>query len=375
MFSRTQIKQVAKSCFFKIPFLKKMYLNKLLVSKEYFEKDDDLNAIIEEADEVILEKKYTKKVGLVKDGLFHGLISKRAYYLKYVRFLKNNNIEYEYYNILRHDWQEKAKQYDVIIWHTHSDPSSQEIALNKIYVLEKLMGKKCLPSFDEIWSYENKINAHYLFNHYSLPEIPTFVSHDKYDTIKYLNQTQFPIISKLDTGSASEGVEKIDTLSSSLKLLNKVFSFSGRKTYFFYKNQKNYVLFQEFMNDANFDLRIMVVGDKLFGYYRYPNKGDYKASGAGNYEKKEIDPIALDLAFKVKEKYGARFLATDLLYSKKYGQYFIIESSIFIGIDTCEQLVVNGIPGYYKRISEGIYNFHEGKYWIQELTLKELFTE
>ena len=369
------LKQVVKSIVLKLPAFKRRYINELLASNTYFTKIEQLAPALEEANKVILDHPQNRKVGLVKDGIFHDLISIRAYYPKYERFLKNNNIKYEYYDILAHDWQDRAKQYDIIIWHTDSDPSTQEIAINKIYVLEKLMGKKCLPTFDEIWSYENKINAHYLFNQYSLPEIPTFVSHNKSDIGEYLNQAKFPIISKLDTGSASEGVEKIDTLSNSLSMLDKVFSFSGRKTYFDYKNQKNYVLFQEFMNDATFDLRIMVVGDKLFGYYRYPNKGDYKASGAGNYEKKEIDPIALDLAFKVKEKYRARFLATDLLYSKKYNQYFIIESSIFIGVDTCEQLVIDGKAGYYQRISEGQYEFCEGKYWVQELTLAELFKE
>ena len=36
-----------------------------------------------------------------------------------------------------------------------------------------------------------------------------------------------------------------------------------------------------------FDLRVIIVGDSYFGYYRYPRKDDYRASGSGIVEKKK----------------------------------------------------------------------------------------
>ena len=114
------------------------------------------------------------------------------------------------------------------------------------------------------------------------------------------------------------------------------------------------------------------VGNDLFGYYRYPNKGDFRASGAGNYEKKEIPNEALELAYQVKEKFGSSFLATDFVYSEKRKKFLIIESSIFIGIDTCEQLSIESVAGKYVRISENKFEFKPGKFWVQELTLKNV---
>jgi len=373
MLSRTQIKDIV----FSIPFLKKYYIKRRINTTNDLIPLDRLDEELNKAEVVLLEKSIDKniKVGLVKDGDdYEGFVKERSYFPKYERFLKNNNIQYEYYDILKNDWQEKAKEFDYIVWHTHSDPSTQDIATNKIYVLDKLMEKKCLPSFDEVWTYEDKINAHYLYKHFGFQEIPTFVSHSKKDAIDYVNKCKFPIISKLTTGSSSYGVDKLSNKEEALKLINEVFSYKGRKTYFPYQRQKDYVYFQQFVDDATFDLRIMVVGDKLFGYYRYPNKGDFRASGAGNLEKKAIPFDALEIAYKVKEAFGTNFLATDLLYSKKLNQYFIIESSIFIGVDTAEQLVVDGVPGYYKRIAEENYEFKEGKFWVQELVLKDLFS-
>ena len=333
---------------------------------------------IEDANKVLLQdatKYKALKVALVKDDTFRGddtYVTPRSYYPKYERFLKHNAIQYEFYNILNSNWLEEAKKYDLIIWHTASDPCTQKIAKNKIYVLDKIMGKKCLPTFDEIWGYEDKVNAHYFYKVHNLPEIPTFVSHDKEDIGRFLDQTKYPIISKLTTGSASYGVAKINNKAEAMKLVNKIFSDKGLKTYFPFERQKNYVYFQQFIDDATFDLRVITIGNKALGYYRYPNKGDFRASGAGNYKKKEIPTKALDLAFQVKELYGATCLATDLLYSEKHQQYYIIESSIFIGVDTPEQLMINGVAGCYTRLSEGEYQFNEGKYWIQELTLNDV---
>src|SRR5690606_32348169 len=127
-----------------------------------------------------------------------------------------------------------------------------------------------------IWTYEDKINAHYLYKHHNLPELPTFVTHSKEDALDYVENCNCTIISKLVTGSSSHGVDKLNNRDEAKKLINQAFSYKGKKTYFPYQRQKDYVLFQEFVDDATFDLRIMVIGDKLFGYYRYPNKGDFR---------------------------------------------------------------------------------------------------
>ena len=354
--------------------LKKLYTKYRSKTTNDLMNSSELNEYLEQAEKVLLENTPDIVVGLVKGADSYsdiGLTTEREYYPKYERFLKNNNIVYRYYNPLSSDWMEQAKGFDLIIWHTNSDPSTQEIAEGKIYVLEK-MGVKCLPSFDEVWSYENKIRANYLYELYHLPSIPTFISHSKSDALSYINKAKFPIISKLSTGSASYGVGKIDNIKDATKLVNQVFSYKGKETYFKYMNQKDYVYFQEFIEDATYDLRILCVGEDLFGYYRYPNEGDFRASGAGNYQKKAIPTEALELAYEVYKAFGSSFLATDFVYSEKIKQFLIIESSVFIGIDSCEQLSIDNVPGKYTRKAKNEYEFVEGKFWVQELTLKNI---
>ena len=350
------------------------YLIKRKVAARELIASADFKEYLSEADIVLLKEPLRIKVGIVPQDLEYeqfGYCKTRSYYHKFERFCLNNKLEYCAYPVYDNDWISKADSLDVIVWHTPSDPESQRIAKSKIYLLDKIMHKKCIPSFDEVWGYESKIHMHYLYSAFNLPEIPTFVSHSKLDAISFCKKTSYPIISKLDTGSGSEGVVKIKSVHQALKLVDLVFSIQGAKTYFPTERQKGYVLFQKFIDDATYDLRIIVIGENLLGYYRYPQKGDFKASGAGIYEKKEIPSDALELAYNVKEQLNCRFLATDLLYSRKEQKYYIIESSTFIGVDTCEQLVVNNVSGLYKRKGENNYVFNPGKYWIQELIMEE----
>lgn len=372
------MKNVLKNIVFNLPFLRKIFINQKIKEGKLLPYNQ-LPQLLDDADEVLfniaLEDK-TFNVGLVKDKPFYEdneYVDPSLYYPKYERFLKKNNIKFEYYDIYAYDWLEKANLYDVIIWRTDGNPMTQETALNKIYVLDKIMNKICFPSFHEVWTYEEKINAHYLYSYYNLPQIPTFVSHSKEDALDFIKKTEYPIISKIVTGASSKGVKKINTYKDALTLVNQAFSSKGIKTFFPYIRQKNYVYFQQFIRGAEFDLRVMVIGNKLLGYYRLPNEGDYRASGAGNYVKKEIPVEALDLAFKTKALFNTTFLATDMLYSKDTNEYLIIESSLFIGVDTPEQLVINNVPGYYERLSDGNYIFKEGRFWVQELVLLEFF--
>lgn len=80
----------------------------------------------------------------------------------------------------------------------------------------------------------------------------------------------------------------------------------------------------------------------------------------------------LRLAYDIKRKLGVRQVGVDFLYSPAEGKYYVIETSVFNRIDTPEQLVVNGVAGYYDMSDLDNITFRPGKFWIQELTLQYL---
>lgn len=359
----------------KTSFYKKHSLKRKTVVK-YSEVDIFLNeAPILKLDYNLKEKPNIAIIKTQESLIGKEYVNPKASWLRYERFCKNNDLPYNFLDITRSDWMEQAKKYDIIICHTESTPAYQDMIESKIYILENLLGKFCFPSYHEVWQYENKNRANYLYDYYELPKIPTYVTQNSEEAFELIKEIDYPFITKTTIGAGSSGVRKINTRSEAVKLINSIFSKYGLKTQYPYQRQKDYFYIQKFVDDATFDLRIMIVGDRAFGYYRYPNKGDYRASGAGNYEKKALPEDALKLAIEVRDKLKSRQMGVDLLYSYKDKKYYIIETSLFNQIDTPEQLVIDGVPGYYDISDIDNIKFKKGRFWIQELILRDLIIE
>ncbi len=340
---------------------------------------EEVRRRVDEADEVLLEycAATPPRIGIVRDSEpVGGYVRPNDSWLRYERFCRRNGLDYGFYDIAASDWQRQAAQYDIIVWHTPSTPAVQAMAESKIYVLERMLGKSCFPSFDELWQYEHKSRASYLYEALGLPAIPTFATNSREEALRYAAQATYPLISKIDTASKSSGVRKIATAAQAKRLIRRIFTDrSGASTRWHYVRQKDYLYLQPFVDDATFDLRIFVVDDKAFGYYRYPAAGDFRASGSGICVKKELPEEAIRLAVDTVKRLGSRLMSVDMLYSPKQGRYFIIETSLFNRIDTCEQAVVDGVAGYYDVSDPNAIRFRPGRFWLQELSLKVVVEE
>jgi len=165
----------------------------------------------------------------------------------------------------------------------------------------------------------------------------------------------------------------VPTKKRARKIINEAFSERGRWTYWPYLRHQGYVYLQEYVENAGYDLRIVVIGDMVFGYYRYPPKGDFRASGLGEVRKHDLPEEAMCLAVSVVSRLNLIMGAVDMLYSSCERRYVVIEVSAFIRVDTPEQLIVGETPGVYLH-REGTFSFRPGRYWIQEIALREFLT-
>jgi len=292
---------------------------------------------------------------------------------KYCRFLDTNAIPYSFYDIDSANWLEKAQSFDVI---AIAVGSCQQYYLEqlrrKCYILEYHLKKKCYPSYADILLYEDKILEAYLAQQYGLPFIKTYIYNKMDEAIKAAAQFKYPIISKIVPGACSVGIEMVDCEKKCLSVIKKAFSRAGRSTQDFYLRQKNYVYFQDYVPNNGYDIRVVVVGDMVFGYYRKVLKGDFRASGMGEVEKRELPPKAMQIARKVNDILKNPMIVVDFLYGSD-NEYYIIEISPIFGASTPEQLHVNGKPGVYIFSKDGSFHFKEGRYWTYELALKEFF--
>jgi glutathione synthase/RimK-type ligase-like ATP-grasp enzyme len=308
-------------------------------------------------------------VALVKSQQGNG-----AYWPKFERFLKTNNIPYKELDIKASSFISECKNFDIVVWRTLSTYVDQWEAADKVGFIQDYLGKLILPPREALWLDEDKIRGQWLFELNQLPVIKTFISYSKEETEKYIESCQYPFITKEKTCSRSEGVHLLKNKSQARKLVRQVFN-GGLKLNNSYVKQKNYVCFQEFVPNKGFDLRVIMVGNSYFGYYRFPKKGDFRASGSGVVLKKDIPVEVLLLAKKARECLPKSYLtAVDFLQDIRDDKYYIIETSSFINIESCEQLVVNGVAGRYVE-QDGKFTFEPGRFWVEELMMQELMKD
>ena len=329
---------------------------------------DDRNEL-EPAEEVLISwKEGASKptVGLVKDT------SNPPYWTKYERFLRNNGFNFEYYDVHRSDWLEAAKGFDVIIWATEGKAPQIEEQKRKTYIFEKFSGKLCFPSYDTLMWHEDKIFQYECLQIFNFPAIRTFISYSAPEALDWIQRSKYPLVSKQPVGAGSLGVELIKDSRQARAAVRQSFSSAGRPTYWPYFRQKDYVYLQNFQPNEGYDLRVIVVGNRVFGYYRDVPQGEYRASGMGLVRKGALPDEAVRLAMDVSRKLDLVVVAVDMLRDTD-GKFQIIEMSAFIQVDTPGQLHLDDVPGAYVFSSKDEYHFEPGKYWIQELALKEFF--
>ncbi len=304
------------------------------------------------------------KIGIVRD---YGDYPR---WTKYCRFLDKNSFPYDIYNIHAHDWMENAVEYDIIIGLVSSELYHLEELRRKYHVLETFLGKVCYPTTSHVSLYEDKGLEAYISKASGIPFASTYVSHDKQDAMRMIENLTYPVVCKIVPSSGSEGVELVRTLKHSRKIVEQAFSRNGRKTHVIYFRQKDYVYFQDFVPNDGYDIRAIVVGNWVFGYYRKVLEGDFRASGMDLVEKRGLPEEAMKTARKVNKIIKSPQLVVDMLHGLD-GKYYVIEFSPICQMETSEQLHVNGVPGAYVFDDDESFHFEEARYWVHELALRE----
>jgi len=309
-------------------------------------------------------------VGLVPDT------DEFPYWTKYRRFLQSNDISFEIYDIHRSSWLAEASRFDMVVWRPMSYPHELEECRRKFHLLESRLGVTCYPSFAEAVLYEDKIAQFDLLRHYGLPVIDTFVSHSEEEAMGHLASCAYPVVWKLTAGSGSFGVELALDRRSAERWVRRVFSFSGRSTYWPYVGQKNYVYLQRLVPNAGYDVRVAVVGSMVFGYHRDVPRGEFRASGMNLLR---WDPPSLEsmrVARRVAEALDLPHVAVDMLSDRSGKDLKVIEFSSFFQMESPCQLRPGGVPGAFVFDEpEGEPRFVPMRVWLQELALRRVMED
>ncbi len=262
---------------------------------------------------------------------------------------------------------------DAFMWAFWNAPKSRELGKRMMAALYHANTLITFPDWRTSWFFEDKISQRYLMEAGNIPMPKTWVFWSRQDAIDFLNGTQYPVVLKLAFGIGSDNVCLIHNVEEGEYWVSKLFgegltslkireprpilreiAARGRdaaKTilgiappeYSLEPDiQRGRILFQEFIPDNTHDLRILVIGNRAFGFRRMNRPGDFRASGSGliDWNPQEIDEASIRLALSTAKKLGQQVITFDIL--DRNHKPYIVEMSYYFETPTAYQC-----PGHW----------------------------
>lgn len=286
----------------------------------------------------------------------------------WIKYCQENNIPFKLVNCYDNEIIKELSDCDALMWHhNHANPKDLLFAKELLFSLET-SGKVVFPDIKTTWHFNDKLGQKYLLEAMDLPLVPTYVFFSKKEALEWIADTVFPLVFKLRNGAGSRNVRLIKNKTEAKRLIHQAFG-RGIRPYnsigairdslrryrmgkVDYKeviksflhivypiqlersmgHEKGYVYFQKFIPDCKYDIRIQLVGERIWAMLRPIRKNDFRASGSGEIvtgpEKIPIE--ALKLSLQVVRSLGLQCAAIDILPARD--GFYITEISYAFGI-------------------------------------------
>jgi len=322
---------------------------------------------------------------------------------RWIAYCEANHVEYKIVDCYRSDIIDQLKDCNSLMWHINHQNSKDVLFGRQLLYSIQAAGKTTFPDYNTVWHFDDKVGQKYLLEALGAPFVPTSVFYSKKDAFQWAENTTFPKVFKLRGGAGSANVRLAKTKQEALRLIKKAFG-SGFSQYdrvgnlkerirkyqlgktdlfdvvkgfirFVYPTrysiiagrERGYVYFQEFIPGNNYDIRVIVIGDKAFAIKRMVRKNDFRASGSGNikYEKDNFNDDMVKLSFSIAKSMKSQCVAFDYVSSE--GKPLLVEISYGFVKDVYDPCV-----GYWDKNM----NWYEGRFnpyaWMVDGLLKSV---
>ena len=289
--------------------------------------------------------------------------SKGSFSDRWITYCKANEIAYKIVDCYQSDIMHQLDDCDALMWHINHQNSKDVLFAKQLLYSVNAAGKRVFPDYNTAWHFDDKVGQKYLLEAIGAPLVPTWIMYNKKDALVWAEKNSFPKVFKLRGGAGSANVRLAKTKSEAVQLIEKAFGrgFSqydslgnlkerirkyqlGKTDIFdvikgFVRiiyptkytmvagRERGYVYFQEFIPENNYDIRVIVIGDKAFAIKRMVRDDDFRASGSGNirYEKENFEDTTIKLSFFLSCKLKSQCVAFDYVYQDK--QPYLVEIS------------------------------------------------
>ena len=289
--------------------------------------------------------------------------SKGSFSDRWITYCKANEIAYKIVDCYQSDIMHQLDDCDALMWHINHQNSKDVLFAKQLLYSVQAAGKRVFPDYNTAWHFDDKVGQKYLLEAIGAPLVPTWIMYNKKDALVWAEKNSFPKVFKLRGGAGSANVRLAKTKSEAVQLIEKAFG-RGFSQYDSFGNlkerirkyklgktdifdvvkgfvriiyptkytmvagrERGYVYFQEFIPENNYDIRVIVIGDKAFAIKRMVRDDDFRASGSGNirYEKVNFEDTTIKLSFFLSCKLKSQCVAFDYVYQDK--QPYLVEIS------------------------------------------------
>lgn len=321
---------------------------------------------------------------------------------RWIAYCQEKNIDYKIVDAYDSNIVEQLADCDAFMWHHHHADSRDALFAKQLLFALRQAGKIVFPDFNSGWHFDDKVGQKYLFESVGLPVPKTYVFYTKKEALEWCETATFPKVFKLRGGAGSANVRLAESAAVAKNLIKQAFGrgfrpvdrwriasellkkgawkaaaknfvgavFPALTRERFMPRHKGYAYFQDFIPGMEFDMRVVVVGERAFALKRMVRKGDFRASGSGllTSQRKDIDESCVKSAFRAARALRGAEAGASLCFDfirEPDGDPILVESSFGFDVhayDAC--------PGYWTSDMQ----WHEGKFipqeWMVDLVLK-----
>jgi hypothetical protein len=305
------------------------------------------------------------------------------------------DIEYKVIDLFASDWLDAVLEEDYDCYLARPPVSVEllkRIYDERLFLINKVLGRSIYPSYGELLIYENKEMLAYWLAAHSIPHPHTWIFHDKPEALGFTAECDLPVVAKTTIGASGSGVRIIRDRAVLREYIEKVFSNDGvmRKwgpnlrrgdllkrffsrirdpwgSYKYFRGkyeasamspQKGFAILQEYV-ECDAEWRCVRIGDSYFAHKKLKGRGEM-FSGTSMVSWERPPEGLLNFVKEVCDTGDFLSQAVDL-FEQKGGKYLVNELQCFFGSKNPHQMIVDGKPGRYVLV-DGQWVFEDGNF-------------
>lgn len=282
----------------------------------------------------------------------------------YLDYCEKMGIPYELIDPYQPDIAKQLDQFGAIVWNIQNYVLADILEARSILRVAEQKGLKVFPDINTAWHFDDKIAQMYALQAVNAPIPQSWVFYLLDDCLAWLKtEAVYPLVAKLRCGSGSSNVKLLKTQDEAIRYAKRMFTMGFNpapsllyKAYSKAQSSRNwrtilsrikkipeflntrrhgkqlpiekgYCYFQEFIPNDGYDIKVVVVGEKLSYLARKTRKGDFRASGGGDiyYEKSLVTDQIIQSSFDVSRALKLQCMGFDYVVDRRSGKGVIIE--------------------------------------------------